>query len=401
MTREASSALDYSQRIVAVDVLRGICLLGILFINAPLMNSPYWMNAKMFAFQSTEFDRFIDSFFHIFVDSCFYPIFCFMFGISTSLFLWSRNKSHPERFYLRRILSLFLFGLLQVLLVWWGDILMIYACVGIFLIPMRKMTQQQIKMFIYFVGVFVLLSRLAYVYYGGANYGTFQDFRLVYQNGNFIEIFQQRLKDGFLGLLATFTNPKHIGNWFSDISYYSGVLFLFLYGYYVQTFGILKSLLSNVGKIKQYAFLCLFIILVSRSLAYIFPFYKEFYSYVATLSQSQFYAMLVFFLVVRTQNRFWFRGFALMGRMSLSNYLLCNTLMSLVLYNYGLGLYGKIGPGTIFFIVPCIYLIAYFFTRYWLKFYDYGPMEYLWRYLTYGQKAKQMSAPIEVSRKEI
>jgi uncharacterized protein len=391
MTREVPSTLEHSQRIVAVDVLRGICLLGILFINAPLMNSPYWMNAKMFAFQKTDFDRFIDIFFHFFIDSSFYPIFCFMFGVSASLFLWSKNKSHPEKFFVKRILSLFIFGFLQVLLVWWGDILMIYASMGIFLIPLRKMNQRQNFIFLSMVVALLIFSRLAYVYYGGADYGTAQDFRLVYQNGTFFEIFQQRFKDGFLGLFATLTNPNHIGNWFSDLSYYTGVLFFFLYGYYVQTYGFLKSLLSDTSKIKKYAFIFFIILFASRALSYAFPFYKEFYSYIATCSQSQFYAMLVFFFVVTSKNRLLFRGFALMGRMSLSNYLLCNTLMSLVLYNYGLGLYGKIGPGTIFFIVPFIYLTAYFFTRFWLKKHAYGPMEYVWRYLTYGQIEKRIT----------
>ena len=65
----------------------------------------------------------------------------------------------------------------------------------------------------------------------------------------------------------------------------------------------------------------------------------------------------------------------MVGRMSLSNYLMSNFILSLLFYGYGFGLYGQIGPGTQLWLTLAIYMGLFFGSTLWLKYYRFGPLE--------------------------
>jgi len=77
--------------------------------------------------------------------------------------------------------------------------------------------------------------------------------------------------------------------------------------------------------------------------------------------------------------------FAAVGRMALTNYLLESVLCTLFFYNYTTGLYGRVGPAMA--LIPTVVLFAaqIVFSNWWLKRYRFGPMEWLWRGMTYGK----------------
>ena len=76
--------------------------------------------------------------------------------------------------------------------------------------------------------------------------------------------------------------------------------------------------------------------------------------------------------------------FSYVGRMALTNYLMQTVIATTLFYSYGFGLYGRFGPLADFFIGLVIYAVQVPLSRWWLSTHRYGPMEWLWRRLTYG-----------------
>ncbi len=78
--------------------------------------------------------------------------------------------------------------------------------------------------------------------------------------------------------------------------------------------------------------------------------------------------------------------FAHVGRLSMSNYLLQSIGMTFIFYSYGLGLYGSISYTAGFVLVFAFFLIQILISKWWVARFQYGPIEYIWRWVTYGQK---------------
>ncbi len=74
------------------------------------------------------------------------------------------------------------------------------------------------------------------------------------------------------------------------------------------------------------------------------------------------------------------------GRMALSNYLLQSVIGTLIFYNYGLGLYGQVSATVGVLLTLAIYMVQVLLSTWWLRRFRFGPAEWLWRSLTYGQR---------------
>jgi uncharacterized protein len=77
---------------------------------------------------------------------------------------------------------------------------------------------------------------------------------------------------------------------------------------------------------------------------------------------------------------------AAVGRTALSNYLLQSVICTSVFYSYGLGLYGRVGPAAGLALTVVIYAGQLAASVWWLRRFRFGPMEWLWRSLTYGRR---------------
>lgn len=78
-------------------------------------------------------------------------------------------------------------------------------------------------------------------------------------------------------------------------------------------------------------------------------------------------------------------GLAPVGRMALSNYLLQSLIATLIFYGYGLGRFGQVGIAAGVVLTLAIYTVNVALSHWWLRRYRFGPVEWLWRTLTYGQ----------------
>ena len=85
--------------------------------------------------------------------------------------------------------------------------------------------------------------------------------------------------------------------------------------------------------------------------------------------------------------------FTLAGRMPLTNYLLQTLIAVTLFYHWGFGLWGKVGPALdVVLAVAIFFVVQVPLSRWWLSRFQVGPMEYLWRVLTYGPGAMRMNA---------
>ena len=100
-----------------------------------------------------------------------------------------------------------------------------------------------------------------------------------------------------------------------------------------------------------------------------------------------FYALTLLRLLERPAAARWLRPFALAGRMPLSNYLLQTRLATFVFYGWGLGFWGRASPGGRGGARRGLFASSSAAQRLWLARFRYGPVEYLWRRLTYGRIA--------------
>ena len=129
-SRTLSSPTSLEERNPVVDILRGFALFGILLVNFPGSEASRTGTA----------DDVVMKLLTILVSSKFYTTFSFLFGLGFAL-QFLRAQSRGRRIvpvYIRRMLVLFLIGLGHAVFIWQGDVLMIYAVMGLFLIPLRR-----------------------------------------------------------------------------------------------------------------------------------------------------------------------------------------------------------------------------------------------------------------------
>ncbi|WP_409971057.1 DUF418 domain-containing protein [Bacillus sp. Bva_UNVM-123] len=129
-------SITQKERIISLDIIRGLALFGILFINVGaykvlIEGGPMPDLSGM--------NGIIDSLIDVFIEKKFFSIFSFLFGVGFYIFA-SRAESRgdkPRWRFTRRLLALFLIGIVHMF-IFWGSILAVYAIIGLFLIPFYR-----------------------------------------------------------------------------------------------------------------------------------------------------------------------------------------------------------------------------------------------------------------------
>ena len=353
--------------------------MGILLVNAPTLNGPPILDAFDFSFQETTWDIIYSQFIMVFAMGKFYPIFAFLFGISAAIFI----GRFDQRTFLRRQYILILLGICHGIFVWWGDILTVYGILGMPLIFLNKKSPRFIlNLLLFMVGVGLLLTFFTALV--PANKTLLYDINtsLIYQNGNFLDVSAQRMND-YLGVfLPGFFYKLNLIDCMNCFLYFWQLLILFVAGYYWHISGMLKKLTEDAHFALNSFWFCLVMFLVFTLLSLI-NFTAEFVSDWQHLSQGLLYGSLILCLChYRTLKIF--MPFAQVGKMSLSNYLFHTSSLSLLFYGYGLGLYGQVGPASQLPWVIILMLSSLVFSNLWLKYFYFGPVEWLWRAATKG-----------------
>ena len=136
--------VSLSERILFIDVLRGMALFGILAANMRAFFAPLDCYGHIGVLFHSRADVLAQAFIDVFIQGKFISIFSFLFGMGFAIQM-SRAEARGARFmgfYPRRLLALALFGLIHGILIWAGDILLTYAFSGAILLLFRKRQQK-------------------------------------------------------------------------------------------------------------------------------------------------------------------------------------------------------------------------------------------------------------------
>ena len=386
------------ERIEVLDALRGAALFGIIAANMRGFSGPlaaYFDHTLMWTDPRS---RAAQAFVDIFIQGKFITLFAFMFGIGFAIQMERADLSGvtSRMFYVRRLAILLLFGMLHFILIWWGDILAAYAILGFALMLFRNQSQKAllrlaVVLFLYPVLLGTLLFTLhsAGVQIPGPPPTTPEELQRiigVYASGSYGDIVKQNLKE--LPFMA-----------FGLIFFYPRVLGVFLFGLWVWREGIIRELPTKTALLRRCQKHGLWIGLLFNAIALAInemfhpdPITPSFHGLLVNAALtigvpagSLFYATTVALLWEHLHWRARLRPFAAVGRMALTNYLLQSIICTTIFYSWGLALYGRVNPLIGFVPTILIYSAQVALSVWWFRRFAMGPMEWLWRRLTYGK----------------
>lgn len=397
------------ERSEILDCLRGFALLGIFLANSAVFSLYMFQSPEKIQAMPTAVPDEILTYFHFtFIDGKFYSLFSLLFGIGFSIIL-NRNQQAGRNalgIFYRRLLILAIIGLLHTFLLWDGDILFVYAVCGVFLPLFRNCKDH--TLLIWWVALIlspILLDAIIVMTNGAwrpavfiADFAQQVDSRYGINPDNFSTWLVDRtdyksmhefLQGGFLwrweNLIGSNRLPKVIG--------------LFILGLYVGRNAIFVNLEANytlLKRVQRWGF----IVGLPASIAFAW-FELDAYHLPkpAALLDTLFYALSVVPLSLAYTTTFcllWLKPdwkkrlmiFAPAGRMALTNYIM-QTLIGITLYyGIGFGLGAQFGPTLFFPIAIAVFIIQIPISKLWLSYFRFGPLEWIWRMLTYGKVMK-------------
>lgn len=415
------------ERYQSLDFLRGIAVLGILLMNIDSFSFPQAQHSHFTNFTGINYESW--KIVSIFFEGTMRGLFSMLFGASCMLILSKTNSNDSVDIYYRRLFWLFLLGLFNAyILLWHGDILYGYAIAGMFLFPFRKLNAK----YLIIIGLCISISvfgRLTYRYivhrkpiytaYHAAmtdslkfhkklsvkqkdDISKFKDLSKHFKKdtasinseirtmrGNYVSVFNKRWTDG-----------EEVQKWtLYDYNFWDYILMMFIgMGFY--KLGVFTNQLSS----KQYLYLMLggYAVGLLIRIPFVNSFYftekemEHFFETYTIPTGAVSHIGRVFMtvghigLLMLMYQSGWFKGFVNIiskaGQMALSNYLLESILCGLFFYGFGFGMFAKLQIYQNYLFVGVVWIICLTFSNIWLRYFQFGPFEWLWRSLTYWKK---------------
>jgi uncharacterized protein len=400
ITPAANAIRPAIQRTTLLDALRGFALFGVVWSNYAFLSAWVFLSPEeQAALTGGWWDAVLGPFHDILIDGKFYSIFSLLFGIGFGFFL-DKGGSGQSRF-LRRMLLLLLIGWLHLRFLWAGDILSLYALLGLLLPLFRRVGDLALLI----IATVLLLSPIAVdaarvltndVFYPAAPIAALLDAADAEQ-GSLWQVLASVPNGGWPEFTTALKRSWLFRIWIIvDSNRPQKVLALFLIGLWIARRKLFadpaqhRALLQRVC-IAGFAIGLPFCILNWYSLEFL-PRIPEAQGLVNTIS----YAFGVVPLALAFAS-----GFALlwttpgwqqrllvlapMGRMALTNYLMQTILAIILFYGIGFGLGGKVSMAGFEAIALAVFIVQVLWSHWWLKRFHFGPMEWLWRSLTYGK----------------
>ena len=402
MTKTASPT-GAGGRIASLDVLRGFALLGILVMNIQLFSMPSAAYQNPAAFGDlTGINLGVWTFAHVFFSQKFLTLFSMLFGAGVCLFAdrIEARGGRPAKWHYRRMGWLLAFGLAHAYLLWAGDILVTYAICGCLVYLLRRRGPRTLVV----AGVASLLvtslllvlagsaltvpevpeEAISEIRRGWTPDASELDAETAAYRGGWSEQQPVRAAEAFgihVGLLPFFAV------WFC-----AGLM---LIGMALYKWGILSAARDD----RFYARLAAAGLLAGLPLV-AFGVWWNFAGDWAW-QRSMFFGSLFntwgcipvalgyLGLVMLAVRRGFLPGLqarlAAVGRMAFTNYLLQTVLCTTVFYGHGLGLFASAERYQQLLIVFAVWALQLWLSPIWMRRYSYGPLEWLWRTLTYGR----------------
>lgn len=404
VTNHTALPVRSSERYAILDVLRGLSLLGIALANYPEFSLYSFLPVEAVDTMPTAgIDRIVRYLQYIFIDGKFYTIFSLLFGIGFSIIITNaaRKGVNGFRIFYQRMLVLMLIGFLHLMFLWSGDILMLYALLGMLLPMFRNVSNRTLL-----VWAFVLLGIPVAV-----------DFTIelsgIYPSASVVEL--QQFYCNKYGI-----TDKNFAYWLRDAEHYSEifefliqgalvrvqefiegnryfkVMGLFLLGFCIgrnRLYAELPGLIPQLKRIARYGFI------TGLPLSFIYAWsamngrpwglgaHAALY-FISVFPLGFAYVAGICLCYLCRQQWKGFRFFAMPGRMALTNYIGQSVFGMLLFYGIGFGLGAGVELVYVVLIATGVWIVQALFSAVWLHFCQFGPLEWIWRMLTYGKVFK-------------
>lgn len=411
--RPVATPVAETERIDLIDVLRGFALLGILAANMPLYSHPLLVSGTGMPRGNSPLDGVADFVVAWLATGKFYPLFSVLFGLGVSIQLERAAARGVDfkRYFVRRMLILLGLGVAHALLVWNGDILVVYALVGLLLFLFRNARPRTLLIWAAVLFAIPLALGLSNALIGvvaavamGPALGAFnvaatlnQINRLAietYARGSWGQIFVWRAVEWLVMMLSSLLNAgPHILGLFV-LGMYAGKTRLFSDLHAHQTFfrksllyglgvGVPANLLIALARSSVNGNLLSPLLLLTQPLLLVTgPLLTAGYvgAFAALARRPAIHRLL--------------RPLAAAGRMALSNYLMQSIVCTTLFYSYGLGLFGQVGAFAGLALTFGLWSVQLIVSWLWLRAFRFGPLEWLWRSLTYGRRQPMRRNPL-------
>ncbi|MYE68704.1 MAG: DUF418 domain-containing protein, partial [Gemmatimonadetes bacterium] len=396
-----------SERIAAIDVLRGFAVLGILMVNVQgfaRISSAYSNPASGRVLEAA--DQWTWAAIYLFFDTKFISIFSLLFGVGIAIMserMASRGLSGTGLHY-RRQLWLLVIGLMHAFLIWHGDVLVAYALCGFLLYPLRNLAPRW-QLWIGGVAVSVVvvllgLILLALPYLPEADRADLMaewahpqeeiDAEIAAFRGSWTDQLPERASLYLLGIGSVF--PFYV-------FWRAGGLMLV--GMALYRLGVVTGARSAVFY-RRMAVLGLATglpLCVWGASAMVRPgvesdqvmFSTLLLNYVGSIGVFLGYVALVILMVKGGWLSWLRRRLEAAGRMALTNYISQSIICSLIFYGHGLGLFERVSALGQVGVVVAIWALQLAWSPWWLARFRFGPVEWIWRSATY-MKQQPMKA---------
>lgn len=393
-----------SERIASVDVLRGFALLGILISNMLHFSQPLELVGFRGGWWLGPGDRVADWISIFLVEGKFYPLFSFLFGLGFSIQM-DRASSRGVDFkatYRRRLSVLMGFGLAHGILVWEGDVLMAYGACGFALLLFQNRKPRTISLW---AVVLILLPASLILAIGLL-------MMALAGNPEFAKVMQEALAEDPQAkreLVAAFVTGSYADAVFHRLGgmilvvpltliFAPAFLGLFLVGLLAGRKRILTEVAGNRRLLLRILMACGAVGLVGNfSGAWVMMNASAdkdlgallvgtgIISVFGPVLTAAYIAGIVLVIDQRRSLPF-LPPLAAVGQMALTNYLAQSLIATTIFYGYGLGLGDVVGRLGTIGIALLIFTAQVLFSLLWLKYFRYGPLEWLWRSLIYGAR---------------
>lgn len=387
-----------AERIVSLDILRGFALLGILLMNIQAFSMPFaaYINPTAFG-DLTGVNLVVWVASHILADNKFITLFSLLFGAGVVIFIdHAQARERPLLLYYRRIILLMLLGLFHAFFIWFGDILFLYALCGLWLVIFVDVRPVLLVVYGVLLNLIIALALAGQgnVFRAMPTEELIETIALwaptasaiALENaaltGSVAQIHAVRVEQAWSGL--SMVSGLAIGT--------TGIMFI---GVALYKWDVLSARRSGIFY-RNMVILGLAFALPLTSVGIVSHFEHQWDIYysmgagrvfnsMASLAMAMAYIGMVM-LAIQQQ---WLLGLqrrlAAMGQMALSHYIGQSLLCTFVFYGYGLGLYGQLERYQQLLVVFAVWGLQLWFSPLWLARYRFGPLEWVWRCLTYWQ----------------
>ena len=385
-----------SDRLVAMDVLRGFVLLGILVMNIQSFAMPLAAYVNPTAYGDlTGANLWIWIVSHVFFDQKFMAVFAMLFGAGV-LLMSGRAGAGAPHLHQRRMGWLMVFGLIHAYVFWYGDILFIYgACGFLAYLFIHESPARLLKV----GGALLVIGCLPSIGFGmSVSPEDAVALRDEYWRPT-ADVLARELA-AYRGGFAAQSSHRAPEAFQTQTIYFLLFLLWRVLGLMLAGMALLKlDVLTGrrpaafYGRLAAAGFLAglpIVAIGVQRNFAHGWSVEYSMYlgtlwNYWGSVAMAAGYTGLIIWLWRTGVMRALTSRLAAVGRMAFSNYILQTMLATLVFYGHGLGLFGSVQRTTQAAIVVAVWAVSLIVSPWWLRRYRFGPLEWAWRSLTYGR----------------